>query len=232
MAAVDVQELQARIAEAQEATRHRQDPPPGLPVPELLRGVLPDGLPVGAATAVRDRALLVALAAAALGDHGWAGVVAMPDLGLLAVDHAATASCIHRLLLVDEPAEQWPEIIAALAGGVDLILLGPPPAVGEETARRIGAVLRRTNCALLVDGAWPGAALNGWVSEPVWQGLGRGWGQLTGRSANVHIAGRGRATRERTVRLLLPGANGKAEALPRTASEREDGGALSRAEHG
>lgn len=195
--------------------------PVPLPVPAALAGVLPaGGLRRGAAVSVSDDAgLLLALASG--NRDGWYAAVGLPELGLLAASGYGIDP--GRLLLVDAPGRQWPEVVAALAGAVEVILLRPSGAVAPQLAARLGAVLRRSGCVLLVAGEWPGAELRLSVRESRWVGLGPGYGLLAGRRALVQVEGRGAAARARTARVWLPDEHGVVraaeEAAPGTAPE-------------
>jgi len=184
-----------------------------LPVLPALAPLLPDGgLRRGAAVSVGgDTGLLLALAAGAFADGAWAAAVGLPELGLSAA--AGYGFDLRRLLLVDDPGPHWPEVVAALAGAVGLILLRPTGPVAPQLAARLAAVLRRGGCALLVAGPWPGAGLRLSVRAGRWFGLGDGYGQLRGRQVEVAAEGRGIATRARTARLWLPDERGVARAV-------------------
>ncbi|WP_371495994.1 hypothetical protein OG871_09810 [Kitasatospora sp. NBC_00374] len=181
-----------------------------LPALPALAPLLPGGgLRRGAAVSVEgDTGLLLALAAGAASDGAWAATVGLPDLGLAAA--AGYGLDLGRLLLVDDPGPQWPEVVSALAGAVGLILLRPTGPVAPQLAARLTAVLRRGGCALLVAGAWPGAGLRLSVRSGRWFGLGEGYGQLRGRQVEVAAQGRGAANRTRTARLWLPDEHGAA----------------------
>ncbi|TWF96554.1 hypothetical protein [Kitasatospora viridis] len=189
-------------------------------VPAALAGLLPGrGLRRGAAVSVAgDVGLLLALGAGGAGDESWCAVVGLPEVGLL----AATGYGIDpgRLLLVDQPGRQWPEVVAALAGAVELVLLRPTGPVAPQLAARLGAVLRRTGCVLLVAGAWPGAELRLGVRAGRWFGLGEGHGLLAGRQAEVVVEGRGAAARGRSGLLWLPDEHGVVREL--TEAERAE----------
>ncbi len=196
-----------------------------MPVPDVLARLLPGrGLRRGAAVSVADDAGLLLALASGGGQtaDGWFAAVGLPELGLLAASGYGIDP--GRLLLVDEPGRQWPEVVAALAGAVAVILLRPTAgAVAPQLAARIGAVLRRTGCVLLVAGAWPGAELRLSVRESRWVGLGAGHGLLAGRQTEVLVEGRGAAARGRSGRVWLPDEHGVVRALtPQEAA----GGAL------
>ncbi|MDH6119958.1 hypothetical protein ABH930_001198 [Kitasatospora sp. GAS204A] len=180
--------------------------PAPVPVPAALAGMLPaGGLRRGVAVSVQDDAgLLLALASG--NRDGWYAAVGLPELGLLAASGYGIDP--GRLLLVDAPGRQWPEVVAALAGAVEVILLRPSGVVAPQLAARLGAVLRRSGCVLLVAGEWPGAELRLSVRESRWVGLGPGYGLLAGRQALVQVEGRGAAARGRTARVWLPDEHG------------------------
>ncbi|WP_104815371.1 hypothetical protein [Kitasatospora sp. MMS16-BH015] len=196
-----------------------------LPVLPALAALLPEGgLRRGAAVSVAgDTGLLLALAAGAsgLGEAGGAGVdvsataggewvaaVGLPELGLGAA--AGYGLDLRRLLLVDDPGGQWPEVVATLAPAVGVILLRPDGPVSPQLATRLTAVLRRGGCALLVAGPWPGAVLQLRLAAARWYGLGAGHGQLQGRQVEITAQGRGGAARPRAARLWLPDEYGAA----------------------
>ncbi|PYC76819.1 hypothetical protein C7C46_21820 [Streptomyces tateyamensis] len=188
----------------------------------VLGGLLP-GIKRGTAVSVAgDAGLLLALATGAGPERdGWCAAVGLPELGLL----AATGYGIDpgRLLLADRPGRQWPEVVAALAGGVEVVLLRPPGEVAPQLAARLGAVLRRTGCVLLVAGDWPGAALRLSVRRSRWVGLGAGHGLLAGRQAEVLVEGRGAAARGRSGWLWLPDEHGVVRALTPAEQAEADG---------
>ncbi|MQA01256.1 MAG: hypothetical protein GEV07_00525 [Streptosporangiales bacterium] len=178
-----------------------------LPVLPPLRGLLPaGGLRPGSVTTVDDPTLLLALAAGPTAAGGWAALVGMPECGLVAVAELGVAT--DRLLLVDDAGRRWPEVVAALLDGVTLVAVWPagepPPAV----ARRLVALARRHEAALLVAGAWAGAEVNLSLAGSRWYGVADGHGQLTRRHVTVTSAGRGSAARAWRTPLWLPDANG------------------------
>jgi hypothetical protein len=202
-----------------------------VPVPAALARLLPGrGLRRGSTVSVADDAgLLLALASGGAGAaDAWCAAVGLPELGLL----AATGYGIDpgRLLLVDEPGRQWPEVLAALAGAVEVVLLRPgTTAVPPQLAARLGAVLRRSGCVLLVAGPWPGAELRLSVRASRWFGLGSGHGLLSGRQAQVRVEGRGAAARGRSGWVWLPDEHGVVRGLTEAEQAEVDdmrGGAL------
>ncbi|MEV4557634.1 hypothetical protein AB0K51_11630 [Kitasatospora sp. NPDC049285] len=193
-----------------------------LPVLPALAPLLPGGgLRPGTAVSVTgDTGLLLALGAGAFtepehqGASRWAAAVGLPELGLAAA--AGYGYDLRRLLLADHPGQHWPEVVAALAGAVGLILLRPTGPVAPALAARLAAVLRRGRCALLVAGPWPGATQRLSVRTGRWFGLGDGHGQLRGRQVEAVAEGRGTATRPRTAHLWLPDEHGTARPVDAT----------------
>lgn len=208
----------------------------GVPVPELLRPLLPAGqLERGGIVSVADRVppvpglsgpgyLALALAAGASAGGSWCAVVGMPELGIAAL--SGLGADLTKFLLVDHPGERWPEAVAVLAGAVDLILLRPPArpsaAILRRVVNRIRVTERQRGCALLVSGPWDGAHLTLRVTEAEWSGLGQGTGNLTERRVTIVSDGRRAAGRARTVQALLPAADGSLAAPAAADGTREE----------
>lgn len=216
-----------------------------VPVPEPLAGLLPGGLRRGEAAALATRNqgpdyLALALLAEALKAGLWCAAVGVPELGLAALagllgPAARRQSALDRLILVAEPGQQWAEVTATLADGVDLLLARPATPVRAETAQRVDARLRqgrsagtRHSAALLVLGGWPTARLVLRIARMDWTGLDgigptAGTGHLTAGRATVVAQGRATAGRPRVARLWLPDAAGAVRSLsddPRSAPGR------------
>lgn len=214
-----------------------------VPVLDALSGLLPGGLRRGEAVSLapsagRDRTpgyLALALLAGALRAGLWCAAVGVTGLGGLALADLLgrgpqRRAGLARLLVAPEPGERWAQVTAALADGVDLLLVRPPERVPAQLARRIDARLRqsrsggtRHSTVLLVLGAWPGARLELRTARTVWTGLSgvgptAGTGHLTGGQATVVAEGRATGGRARTIRLWLPTATGAAEPLIDTSS--------------
>jgi len=206
-----------------------------IPVPEPLVGLLPGGLRRGEAATLATKNqgpdfLALALLAEALKAGLWCAVIGVPELGLAALagllgPAAQRQAALDRLILVAEPGEQWAEITATLADGVDLLLARPVTPVRAETAQRVDARLRqgrsagtRHSAALLVLGGWPTARLALRVARMDWTGLDgigatAGTGHLTAGRATVVAQGRATAGRPRAARLWLPDATGAVRSL-------------------
>ncbi|HEU5355258.1 MAG TPA: hypothetical protein VFU65_12375 [Actinocrinis sp.] len=206
-----------------------------VPVPEPLAGLLPGGLRRGEAAALATKNqgpdfLALALLAESLKAGLWCAVIGVPELGLAALtgllgSAAQRQAALDRLILVAEPGEQWAEITATLADGVDLLLTRPVTPVRAEIAQRVDARLRkgrsagtRHSAALLVLGGWPTARLALRIARMDWTGLDgfgatAGTGHLTAGRATVVAQGRATAGRPRVARLWLPDATGAVRSL-------------------
>jgi hypothetical protein len=164
-----------------------------------------------------------------------------PAPGSAADRAAARQAALDRLLLVPDPGERWAESLAALADGVDLILVRPLTPVTTEIAHRVDAQLRPRRspglaesagptdstgstraagrgAALIVIGGWPTARLSLHIARADWTGLEgigptAGTGHLTGCRATVVAQGWATSGRPRAARLWLPDANGAVRAL-------------------
>ncbi len=184
-------------------------PGPLLPVLPALEGLLPErGLRPGAAVSVTGggTALLLALAAAATSAGTWCAAVGFDGLGLVAAAEAGVD--LEHLVVVEEPGAQWPQVAAALADGVGVLLLRPTGAVSAPVAERLVTVARRGGCALVVAGPWPGARVRLEVVSRSWEGVGLGRGRLKARRMVVRSGGRGAAARGGETQLWLPDAQG------------------------
>jgi hypothetical protein len=174
-----------------------------LPVLPALHGVMP-GLRRGQVVSVDGvGALPLALAAGVSAGGGWCAAVGMPDLGVLAAVAMGVDS--QRLLLVDEPGERWPEIVATMLGAVDLVLLRPPVSPSAVQVRRLTAHARRHGAVLVVTGPWEGAQVRLRVASSLWTGLTDGHGHLRGRRVQIVAEGKGPPRR---AWLWLPGPDG------------------------
>jgi hypothetical protein len=188
-----------------------------VPVLPALRPVIPGGglrpgwvVSVGGSGAGAPGAasLGLALIAGAAGNGGWCAAVGLPDLGLVAA--AGMGAEPERLLLVDDPGDRWPDVVAALIDAVDLVLVRPRARAGPSSTltRRLAALARRGRCVLVADGDWGGAQLRLGVAAADWTGPGAGAGHLTSRRAHVVATGKGAAGPGRSAWIWLPGPDG------------------------
>lgn len=182
--------------------------PDVLPVLPALRELLPGGLQRGSVVAAGDSSslLCLALAAGASVAGAWCAIAGLPDLGVAAAADAGLDP--GRLLLVADPGEGWPQVVASLLDGCELVLLRSPARPSAQVRRRLEAVLRRHGGVLVVAGDWDGAQGRLTVTHQEWTGIGAGHGRLRSRLVRVVAAGRGAAGRPRARWLWLPGPDG------------------------
>ena len=179
-----------------------------LPVLPPLRGLLPrGGLARGSVVTVAEFGLLIlALAAGASADGAWCGIAGVPEAGVLAA--VGLGLDAERTLLVPDPGHAWPQVVASLLDGCELVLLRPPAQAPAQVRQRLEATLRRGRGVLLVVGDWPGAQVRLRVLTQGWTGLGDGHGRLRACCAQVTADGRGEAAVARTRWLWLPAEDG------------------------
>ena len=180
-----------------------------LPALPALRDLLPrGGLARGSVLTVPEFGLLcLALAAGASAAGAWCGIAGVPEAGLAAA--VATGLDAERTLLVPDPGPGWPQVVASLLDGCELVLLRPPAQAPAQVRQRLEATLRRGRGVLLVVGDWPGAQVRLRVLTQGWTGLGDGHGRLRACCAQVTADGRGEAAVPRTRWLWLPGEDGR-----------------------
>ncbi len=179
-----------------------------LPVLPALRELLPrGGLARGSVVAVAEFGLLsLALAAGASAAGAWCGIAGVPEAGVLAA--AGLGLDAERTLLIPDPGHAWPQVVASLLDGCDLVLLRPPARAPAQVRQRLEAALRHGHGVLLVTGDWPGAHVCLRVISQGWTGLGDGHGLLRACCAEVMAHGRGQAAMTRTRWLWLPAEDG------------------------
>jgi len=191
--------------------RHRDDVLTGeglLPVLPALRDLLPGGgLQRGSVVTSGDFGLLsLALVAGAVAEGAWCAVVGVSAIGMRAAAEAGVDP--DRVLLIGEPGTRWPQVVASLLDGFDVVLLGPPSAPPSQLRRKLEAAARRYGSVLVVAGDWPGAQSRLLVADAKWTGIGAGHGRLRARRARVLASGRGAGERLRSAWLWLPGPDG------------------------
>lgn len=192
------------------ARRHDEDAVPDggrLPVLPALRGLLPGGLRRGTVVAVGHWSLLcLAVAAGASAAGAWCAAVGLPQLGVVAAADAGLDP--GRLLLIPAPGAGWPQVVASLLDGCELVLVRPPGRPSAQVRTRLAAILRRCGGVLVVAGGWDGAQARLLMVRQEWAGIGTGHGRLRARRVQVAADGRGTAARSRTQWLWLPGPDG------------------------
>jgi hypothetical protein len=179
-----------------------------LPVLPALRDLLPGGaLQRGSVVAAGDWSLLcLALAAGPVASGAWCAAAGLPHLGVRAAAEAGLDPA--RLLLIGDLGPNWPQVVASLLDGCDLVLLCPPERPSAQVRRKLEAVVRRYGAVLLVVGDWDGAQTRLRVLSQEWTGIGAGHGRLRARRARVLADGRGGWSRPREHWLWLPGPDG------------------------
>jgi hypothetical protein len=179
-----------------------------LPVLPGLRELLPGGgLARGSVVTVPEVGLLLlALAAGASADGAWCGLAGVEEAGALAA--AALGLSPERTLLTPRLGPHWPQVVASLADGCEIVIVRPPTAAPAQLRRRMEATLRRAGAVLIVAGDWPGAQLQLRVLRREWSGLGDGHGRLRACRAEVGVYGRGAAGRPQASWLWLPAEDG------------------------
>ncbi len=200
--------------------RHQDDVLTGegmLPVVPALRDLLPGGgLQRGSVVTSGDWGLLsLALTAGAVSDGAWCAIVGIPAAGLQAAVEAGMDP--DRLLLVPEPGSAWPQVVASLLDGFDIVLVRLSEQPAAQLRHKLEAAARRYGSVLLVAGDWPGAYSRFAVASTEWTGIGTGYGRLRARRAQVVASGRGAGERLRSAWLWLPGPDGAVTAIVGTA---------------
>lgn len=183
-----------------------------LPVLPALCDLLPAGsLRRGTVVATAGWGLLsMALAAGPVASGAWCAIAGVSGMaGAAGVAAAADAGLDPaRLLLVPDLGANWPQVVASLLDGFDLVLLRPPDRPAAQTRRKLEAAVRRHRSVLLVAGEWEGAQARLQTAASEWAGIGRGHGRLRARRVQVVADGRGGWAQPRARWLWLPGPDG------------------------
>jgi hypothetical protein len=183
----------------------RTIPAPG-PVADLLphRGLV-RGSTVHVAGAASLRAGLIASVTEA---GGWAAIVGLPRLSLLA---AAEMGAELRRCAVVEPGPDPIEVAAVLADGLDFVLLSLGGVdVPPSRARAVAARARKNGTILaFTDGRWPATDLQLDARITRYHGLDAGHGRITGTDLDVQATARGHRPRRGTI--TLTGHSGRIE---------------------
>ncbi|WP_419864030.1 hypothetical protein [Candidatus Poriferisodalis sp.] len=196
-----------------------------LPVADELAPLLTQpGLVPGTVLAARGPGALTlatAFAAEVSRSGGWVTAVGLGRMGVSAV--AERGAALDRWVFVDEPGNAAAEVLNALIGNVDVILLAGGVLLAAAHSRRLRTRLRERGTVVIEVGALGTAGARGagafspdvtmTVERAAWTGLGHGHGRLRERRAEVVAAGRGAASLPRRAVLWLPDANGHITAV-------------------
>src|SRR5579859_1899932 len=179
-----------------------------LPVLPALSDLLPHGaLQRGSVVSAGPWSLLcLALAAGPVASGAWCAAVGIPEFGVVAAADAGLDPA--RLLLAPDPGPGWPQVVASLLDGCDLVVLRPPERPSAQVRRKLEAAVRRYGAVLLVAGDWEGAQVRLRIATGEWTGIGSGHGRLRGRRVQVVADGRGGLSRSQARWLWLPGPDG------------------------
>ena len=194
------------------------------PVEGTLAALLPEGsIRRGTAVAVGGHGsmtLAVALAAEASRRGSWVAAVGMADLGVAAL--AERGVDLGRWALVDLPGTTRggslaADVLGAVVGGFDLVLMDPSIRVSGATARRLLARMREHGTSLIfalgsaptdsAAGLQPEVRLT--IEQTRWTGIDDGHGRLLARRAEVTVTGQGAASRPRRMLMWLPSQDGR-----------------------
>lgn len=178
------------------------DPEQLLPVPAALSGLFPDGgLRRGSTVQVSGgMSVLLALAAAAMAEESWCALVDLPDAGLAAA--AGLGLALPRVVVVPRPGPDAPVVLATVADGFDVVVLGRGAGLAERDRRSLVSRLRVRGAVLLTTQAWAGADVMLQVVSRSWSGIGLGDGML--RTGELELSARHRRyPAELTARVQL-----------------------------
>lgn len=197
-------------------------------VVEPLQRLIPDGGLVRGSTVTVGgtgaTSLALQLSAAASRSGSWVAVVGLNDLAPAAVLEAGLDG--ERVAFIDPGGSgRQVDVVAALIGAVDIIVLDARVPLRPTDARRLASRLRERGSLLIV--VAPNSSVNTSLSADLsfsvddarWEGLGRGHGHLRSRRVRVGVNGRGRASRTAQHELLLPSLDAQVAGAD---AERED----------
>jgi len=161
-AVADLNGPTTRAGVAALAARVAPPVPPGarrLMLDGPVGAVVPGGLPRGGIVQVTGTrgdgvtSLGLQLAAAATRVGEWVAFLDDGTLGGLAALEAGVAE--ERFVVVRGPGSRWASVAAMLVEGFGVVIVDPPPRLGDRDARRIGARVRERGTVLVVLGRWP-----------------------------------------------------------------------------
>lgn len=159
--------------------------------------------------------MLLALLSTASRSGSWCAMVGMPTMGFVAA--AESGIVLERLAVVPNPGPDWPNVVAALIDGFDLVVIGAArlnrSSGGDPNSRsgggriaasvcaQMAARARRRGSVLVPFGAgWDGAEVTLSLVDSAWDGVGEG----AGRRVAILAKGRGAASIGRKAEMFLP----------------------------
>jgi hypothetical protein len=177
-----------------------------LPVREDLAKLLPGGgFRRGSVVEISSPSVLFVAMAEAVRTGSWAAFVGLPALSLAAAAEHGVA--LERIAVVaTPPPDLGATVVAALVDALDVVAVAPGIITKAGDARRLTSRARERGAVLFVYGRWPEAAdvqLN--VVGATYQGLGQGFGYLSGWRVEVQARGRGAAARQSRGPIMLAG---------------------------
>jgi hypothetical protein len=180
-----------------------------LPVAAQFKTLLPGyGLRRGSVVGVTGTvpgttSLLLALLSAASAAGSWCAVVGMPTMGFVAAAEIGIA--LDRLALVPKPGPDWPNVVAALIDGFDIVVIAGGAGIAASVCARMAARARKRGSVLVAFGSgWDNAEVTLSLTESRWSGP----GEAASRTVSVSARGRGAAERPRKTAALLPDESG------------------------
>ena len=214
-----------------------------LPVADELAPLLTQpGLVPGSALAAQGPGALTlatALATEVSRAGGWVTAVGLGRMGVSAV--AERGASLDRWVFVDEPGDAAAEVLNALIGNVDVVLLAAGVRLAAAHSRRLRTRLRERGTVVIETAGPRGVGASNpvgprgvgasnpagpreagafspdvtlTVERAAWIGLGHGHGRLRERRAEVVAVGRGAASLPRRAVLWLPDADGRITPVP------------------
>jgi cellobiose-specific phosphotransferase system component IIB len=192
-----------------------------MPVLEQFAELFPEGgLRRGSTVGVDGpgaTTLAVALGAQVSMAGSWVAAVGMPDLGLSTVTEVGAQ--LERWALIEDPGDHGSEVVSALVGAVDLVLLGPRVRMRIGHTRKLAARMRERGTTVVQVRPMANNSLSSDITLSIeasrWIGVEQGHGRLQARRVEISAQGRGSAARPRRSVLWLPGPDGRVATVER-----------------
>lgn len=179
-----------------------------IPTPTPLQQILPGLRPGSSVSTGSSTSLLIALAAAAMGEDSWCAIIGMPTLGLGAARDLGLDPT--RIALLPEPGTHLREILSAMIDGLDVVVIG---CSTTEQVWRAATSRARAQDTLLLAADPPGRAdLRLSVGHVRWRGLKAGSGRLRHHDVTVSVQAQSRIIG--TAPISLPSVTGDLSAAP------------------